>query len=102
QSPRRKSPARRRASPGLVSAVGSTSARFHSRLLQHGALSLFAAQRAWPNASFRSTAKMEKIATPPPSLQDMLTLLRKNLCETSVSSMLDVNFAKNLTIYSKT
>jgi len=32
----------------------------------------------------------------------MLTLLRKNLCETSVSSMLDVNFAKNLTIYSKT
>ena len=37
-----------------------------------------------------------------PSLQDMLSLMRQNLCETSVSCMLDVNFAKNMTIYSKT
>ena len=37
-----------------------------------------------------------------PSLQDMLTLLRKNLCETSVSCMLDVNFGENITIYAKT
>jgi hypothetical protein len=37
-----------------------------------------------------------------PSLQDMLTLLRQNFCETSVSCLLDVSFAKNMTIYSKT
>jgi len=37
-----------------------------------------------------------------PSLQDMLTLLRKNLCETSVSSLLHANFGKNMTLYSKT
>jgi len=37
-----------------------------------------------------------------PSLQDILTLLRQNLCETSVSCILDVNIPKNITIYSKT
>jgi hypothetical protein len=37
-----------------------------------------------------------------PSLQDMITLLRKNFCETSVSSALDVSFAKNITLYAKT
>jgi len=36
------------------------------------------------------------------SLHDMLTLLRKDLCETSVSCLIDVNFSKNMTIYSKT
>jgi hypothetical protein len=50
-------------------------------------------------------AALPKWRTSPPnrpSLQDMLTLLRKNLCETSVSCLLDVNFAKNMTIYAKT
>jgi len=51
---------------------------------------------------FAPLPKWRKSQPRRPSLQDMLTLLRKNLCETSVSSMLDVNFAKNLTIYSKT
>lgn len=37
-----------------------------------------------------------------PSLQDLLTLLRKDVCETSVSHILDVNFAKNMTTYAKT
>jgi DDE superfamily endonuclease len=37
-----------------------------------------------------------------PSFSDMLSLLRKNLCETSVSHLLDANFPKNMTLYSKT
>jgi DDE superfamily endonuclease len=36
------------------------------------------------------------------SVQDLLTLLRKDVCETSVSSTLNANFAKNMTAYSKT
>jgi hypothetical protein len=51
---------------------------------------------------FGTLPKWRKSQPNRPSLQDMLTLLRKNLCETSVSSTLDVNFGKNLTIYSKT
>lgn len=37
-----------------------------------------------------------------PSLQDILTLLRQNLCETSVSCTVDVDFRKNITTYAKT
>jgi hypothetical protein len=37
-----------------------------------------------------------------PSVQDLLTRLRKDVCETSVSSTLNANFAKNMTIYPKT
>jgi hypothetical protein len=51
---------------------------------------------------FQALPKWRKSLPNRPSLQDMLTLLRRNLCETSVSSTLDVNFAKNLTIYAKT
>ena len=36
------------------------------------------------------------------SLQDVLTRLRQDLCETSVSSIVSANFAKNITTYSKT
>jgi hypothetical protein len=36
------------------------------------------------------------------SVQDLLTRLRLDLCETSVSSILNANFAKNITAYSKT
>ena len=37
-----------------------------------------------------------------PSLQDLLTRLRQDVCETSVSAIASANFAKNITIYSKT
>jgi hypothetical protein len=37
-----------------------------------------------------------------PSLQDLLTRLRQDVCETSVSSILNANFAKNITTYTKT
>ena len=53
-------------------------------------------------SDFGPLPKWRKSQPNRPSLQDMLTLLRKNLCETSVSSMLDVNFAKNITVYAKT
>jgi hypothetical protein len=36
------------------------------------------------------------------SFQDVLTRLRKELYETSVCATLDVNFVKNITLYSKT
>ena len=52
-------------------------------------------------SDFAPLPKWRKSQPSRPSLQDMLTLLRKNLCETSVSSILDVDFAKNMTIYSK-
>jgi DDE superfamily endonuclease len=51
---------------------------------------------------FGALPKWRKSPPKRPSLPDMLTLLRKNLCEASVSSTLDVNFGKNITIYSKT
>ena len=53
-------------------------------------------------SDFPPLPKWRKTPANRPSLQDLLTLLRKNFCETSVSSMLDANFAKNLTLYSKT
>lgn len=37
-----------------------------------------------------------------PSLQDLLTRLRQDICETSVSATLNPNFAKNITTYPKT
>jgi hypothetical protein len=37
-----------------------------------------------------------------PSLQDLLTRLRADVCETSVSAILNANFAKNITTYPKT
>jgi hypothetical protein len=54
------------------------------------------------HSDFHPLPKWRKKPASRPSLQDVLTLLRKNLCETSVSSMLDVNFAKNMATYSKT
>jgi hypothetical protein len=53
-------------------------------------------------SDFAPLPKWRKSRPNRPSLQDMLTLLRKNFSETFVSSLLDVNFAKNMTIYSKT
>jgi hypothetical protein len=53
-------------------------------------------------SEFGLLPKWRKFAPCRPSLQDMLTLLRKNLCETSVSALLDVDFAKNMTLWSKT
>jgi hypothetical protein len=53
-------------------------------------------------SEFAPLPKWRKSQPNRPSLQDMLTLLRKNLCEAPVSDILDVNFAKNMTIYSKT
>ena len=53
-------------------------------------------------SDFQPLPKWRKTSANRPSLQDVLTLLRQNLCETSVSSMLDINFAKNMTIYAKT
>ena len=37
-----------------------------------------------------------------PSLQDLLTRLRQDVCETSVSAILNANFAKNVMTYPKT
>ena len=51
---------------------------------------------------FAPLPKWRKSQPNRPSLQDMLTLLRKNLCETSVSTTVDVNFGKNITAYAKT
>lgn len=48
---------------------------------------------------------LPKWRTTPPSrtsFQEVLTRLRRDLYETSVSATLDVNFAKNITLYSKT
>lgn len=48
---------------------------------------------------------LPKWRTTPPSrasFQDVLTRLRKDLYETSVCATLDVNFTKNITLYSKT
>ena len=53
-------------------------------------------------SAFAPLPKWRTSAPSRPSLQDMLTLLRKNLCETSVSCLLDVDFAKNMTLCSKT
>ena len=53
-------------------------------------------------SDFPPLPKWRKTPANRPSFQDVLTLLRKNFCETSVSSMLDANFAKNMTLYSKT
>lgn len=54
------------------------------------------------SAAFAPLPKWRKSKPNRASLQDILTLLRNNLCETSVSFALDVNFAKNMTIHSKT
>lgn len=53
-------------------------------------------------SDFAPLPKWRKAKPNRPSLQDMLTLLRKNLCETSVSFILDVNLGKNITLYSRT
>lgn len=53
-------------------------------------------------SDFAPLPKWRKSQPNRPSLQDMLTLLRKNLCETSVSCMLDANFGQKMTIYAKT
>jgi hypothetical protein len=53
-------------------------------------------------SDFTPLPKWRKSQANRPSFQDMLTLLRKNLCETSLSHILDVNFGKNMTLYSKT
>jgi DDE superfamily endonuclease len=54
------------------------------------------------SSDFHPSPHWRKAPPGRPSLQDILTLLRKNLAEASVSDMLDVNFAKNITLYSKT
>ncbi len=53
-------------------------------------------------AEFQTLPKWRTRRPNRPSLQDLLSLLRQDVCETSVSSTLDVNFAKNLTTYTKT
>jgi hypothetical protein len=53
-------------------------------------------------SDFTPLPKWRKSPSNRPSFQDALTLLRKDLCETSVFSILHANFAKNMTIYSKT
>ena len=54
------------------------------------------------SADFHPLPKWRSSQPSRASLQDILTLLRNNLCETSVSCLLDVNFPKNITIYAKT
>ena len=53
-------------------------------------------------SDFPPLPKWRKTPANRPSLQDVLTLLRKDICETSVSSTLNANFAKNMTTYPKT
>jgi hypothetical protein len=54
------------------------------------------------SSHFTPLPKWRNAPSKRPSLPDILTLLRKNLCEASVSSALDVNFARNMTIHAKT
>jgi len=67
-------------------------------------LMLACLRRSGPGRSSEFAPLPQWRSSPPhrPSLQDMLTLLRQTLREASVARLLDVNFEKHITIYSKT